>query len=89
MNATDTNKNVTSIRVQAANLQLTLSKMNDLLLRWTSLDQSNTMDELLFTDDNEGILIVDLANFISTTTEALNTLMAGGHQTNIEKILQL
>ena len=86
MNVTDTNIFITAARTQAANLLLTIEKMQALTNKMTALDLANALNQADIGGDNEGVLIADVVAVLGTTLTALNTLLAAGHATNLHKI---
>lgn len=86
MNVTDTNIFITAARTQAANLLLTIEKMQALTNKMTALDLANALNQADIGGDNEGVLIADVVAVLGTTLTALNTLLATGHATNLHKI---
>ena len=86
MNVTDTNIFVTAARTQAANLILTVEKMQALANKMTALDLANALNQANIGGDNEGVLIADVVAVLGTTLTALTTLLAQGHYTNLHKI---
>lgn len=86
MNVTDTNIFVTAARTQAANLLLTIEKMQALTNKMTALDLANALNQADIGGDNEGVLIADVVAVLGTTLTAMNTLLAAGHATNLHKI---
>ena len=86
MNVTDTNIFVEAARTQAANLILTIQKMQALKDKMTALDLANTLNQEDIGGDNEGVLVADVVAVLGTTLTALNALLAEGHATNLHKI---
>ena len=74
-------------RTQAANLILTIQKMQALKDKMTALDLANTLNQADIGGDNEGVLIADVVAVLGTTLPAIDTFMTTGfHYTNLHKI---
>ena len=89
MNTQNTNIFVTQVSTQAANLIATLQKLRALRSKYDALDLGNTLSQDDIGGDNEGILIPEITAVLGNTLEALETLMAAGHATNLHKIARL
>ena len=89
MNTQNTNIFVTQVSTQAANLINTLNKLRALRNKYDALDLGNTLVQEDIGGDNEGIVIAEITAVLGSTLEALETLMAAGHASNLHKIARI
>lgn len=78
---------VTEVRIATRKLWGALNDLKMLQREWTALDYMNTLSEDAFQGENAGLDASAIAAIVFTTTDALLTLLAAAHDTNLARAL--
>jgi hypothetical protein len=62
-----------------------INELKALQVEWNALDYATTLDE--GTGENAGVTAVEVGAVVFDTANAMSTLLAGGHATNMAKLL--
>lgn len=88
LNAKDANLFATKIRRQSRNLLVTINNLRGLRKTADALDAGNTLQDADLGGDNEGMTWAVLLPPLYATLDAIESLLAAGHATNLEPIAQ-
>lgn len=77
---------VTTVRNATKQLWEALNTLKGAQREWVALDYASNLTEG-FEGENANLTVTDISNVVFTTTDALETLLASGHATNLAKLL--
>lgn len=75
----------TLARTHARTLWEAIGELQSLQREWNALDYGNTLEP--GTGANTGIVAADISSVVFDTTNAMLSLLAAGHATNLAKLL--